>query len=421
MSETGPRFIDPSRKHRAAHRDRMHAEAHSQQEEHHAPILDHVLVSRGKPELIEEESALKELLEHLRHAGTFAFDSEFIGELTYVPKLCLIQVATTERIGLIDPLANIDLMPFWELVVDPAVKKIVHAGDQDIEPVVRFTGKSPANLVDTQVLAAFGAMAYPASLQKLVQTTLHFKLGKGLTFTHWDQRPLSEMQLRYAADDVRYLPALAEELSRRAEEAGNLEIARQECALRSDASRFRDDSSEQYTRIRGASNLSRTQLSVLRELCIWRDATARTEDVPTRALLRDDVLIGLVRTPIKDAGDAEKVRGMPRPVAKRFGAEIAAAVARGHAVPPEQRPFIATHEESPRERFEIDSLWARFQCSCFERKIDPVVAASRGDIAEFYRKTKKGENVNDHPLGTGWRGQIMPPLGLAQTPLDVKG
>src|SRR5262249_48948952 len=143
--------------------------------------------------------------------------SEFIGELTYVPKLCVIQVATTERVELIDPLADIDLTPFWELIADETVEKVVHAGLQDIEPVVRILNRPAANVFDTQIAAGLAGMTYPLSLSKLVYELVGYKLGKGLTFSHWDQRPLSASQLRYAADDVRYLPAARAELARRLE------------------------------------------------------------------------------------------------------------------------------------------------------------------------------------------------------------
>src|SRR5829696_3282670 len=106
---------------RAEHRARQHADAHADDAGDHGPVAEHPLVPRGDAQLVTTPDAMGEMLDHLRTVGSFAYDSEFIGELTYVPKLCLVQVATTARVALIDPLAGLDLLPFWELVADGAV------------------------------------------------------------------------------------------------------------------------------------------------------------------------------------------------------------------------------------------------------------------------------------------------------------
>src|SRR5438067_1685264 len=100
---------------RSHHRARQHADAHAEGEAEELSVPDRPGVPRNEPDLVAAPQALDELLEHLRTAGSFAYDSEFIGELTYVPKLCLVQVATAQRVALIDPL-QLDLLPFWELV-----------------------------------------------------------------------------------------------------------------------------------------------------------------------------------------------------------------------------------------------------------------------------------------------------------------
>src|ERR1700722_4826684 len=147
---------------RYQHRAMSHAQAHGDS----SPIeptrhIEHALASRDKPQLITRPDELAELIESLRKAGSFAYDSEFIGELTYLPKLCLVQAASATRIALIDPLADLDIRPFWELVADPSVEKVMHAGSQDVEPVFRAVGKPPANLFDTQITAGFVGVGYP--------------------------------------------------------------------------------------------------------------------------------------------------------------------------------------------------------------------------------------------------------------------
>src|SRR5690349_1750004 len=124
---------------RSAHRARAHDAAHAEDAAAPPParIPDHPLIPRSGAALVVTPDELEELIAHLRNAGRFAYDSEFIGELTYHPKLCLIQVASATRVALIDPLADLDLTGFWGLIAEPSVEKIVHAGDQDIEPVMR--------------------------------------------------------------------------------------------------------------------------------------------------------------------------------------------------------------------------------------------------------------------------------------------
>ena len=201
------------------HRADSHDQAHSHSSHDQTRHQHHALACPDRPQLVTRQDELSELLESLRKAGSFAYDSEFIGELTYLPRLCLIQAASSTRIALIDPLADLDIRPFWELVADPSIEKVVHAGLQDVEPVFRALGKPPANLFDTQIAAGFAGVGYPLSLSKLVMAFVGAKLGKGLTFSHWDQRPLTDHQLRYAADDVRYLPAARHEIGKRLDQS----------------------------------------------------------------------------------------------------------------------------------------------------------------------------------------------------------
>jgi ribonuclease D len=353
--------------------------------------------------VITQPDQLAEILYHLRSVGTFAFDSEFIGELTYVPQLCLIQVASSDRVALIDPLAKLDLTPFWELVADASVQKIVHAGQQDVEPVFRALDRPPANLFDTQIAGAFIGLGYPLSLSKLVGALVGVRLSKGLTFTHWDRRPLSEQQLRYAADDVRYLPALHHEINKRLEAAGHADWALAESAALADPSLYEFDPQTQYLKIRGGGTLAPRNLAVLRELTIWRDRTAQAENVPPRTLLRDEVLIDLARTPPRTEADLLRVRGLPRPVEAHYGADLVAACARAIALPEPQLPSSPNHEPTPPEKFRADALFFAMQTWCAGRQIDPNIIASRQEIGEFMRLWRSGEDPSSLRVLRSWR------------------
>ena len=418
MSDT-PAFASAHRLRsaRSKHREASHEEAHDGDAPGRGRIPDHPLIPKTKPKLVEDNNALAKLINDLREHGSFAYDSEFIGESTYFPLLCLIQVATDKRVALIDPMADgLDLTPFWELIGDPAVRKIVHAGEQDLEPVVRVGGVEPRNVFDTQLVAGFCSLPYPASLAKLVEHYLGVRLGKGLTFTRWDQRPLSGKQLAYAADDVRFLPAVVARLDEELGSGPRRDWATSECDARSSREHL-EDVQEPWERVRGGGQLGGAQGGILRELATWRDNAARAADLPPRALVKDEVIVLLSRRPPKEADALGLIKHMPRPVAEEFAGEILAAVERGRSerVPRQHQPPPV--EPTLADRFAGDAVWALLQAIAIGQGVDPNLLASRRETEAFARAALAGESVESHGLMRDWRRDAAGDklLGLLQS------
>lgn len=372
--------------------------------DHHG--AEHPLIPAEKAEVIQSNDALTPFLDHIRSKGRFAYDTEFIGEETYYPVTCLAQLATEERIAIVDPLAGVGLTPVWELIADPAIETIVHAGQIDLEPIARQFGRPPGNVFDTQIAAAFIGVAYPAGLRQLVEELLGRRMGKGLTFTDWSRRPLSKAHVRYAADDVRYLPALRAALSDRLEKVSHSDWAAEEFAGLSNASRYVFDPGAAYARVIGNRNLESRNRAILRELVILRDSLAREEDVPPRTLLRDDVLLTIARDPIVEQGRLANVSGFPRPLASRHGARFVEATRRALDLPVESRPKRRSPEESPDDRLRIDSLWSAVSAYCLGRLVDPAIVTSRRELAHFYLDTDRPDRF-DQPWFTGWREAFL--------------
>lgn len=405
---------------RAARRQAHHADAHADPDaasEPHAALSDRLspLVFRGPGRLITRTDDLLRLVERLRAAGQFAYDSEFIGESSYAPRLCLIQVATTSEIALIDPLAGPDLSAFWQLLADPSVEKIVHAGQQDIEPVVRFAGLAAANVFDTQIAAGFAGLPYPVGLSKLLLELLGARIGKSMTFTQWDARPLSATQLRYAADDVRYLPAVRAELADRVAALGHTSKANAEFEALCEPTQYRFDPWKAVVRVRGSGSLTPNQLGVLRELVIWRDEAARRVDAPARTYLKDEVLVDLAKSGAKSHDKLSKIKHLPRPVLVEEGDAILAAIARGlHAPPPTCLADDRELEPTPSQKFLADALWAACQAHCHAHGIDPQLVTARQEIGRLVHAITTGTPV-PKTLGllTGWRRGFVGELLLA--------
>jgi ribonuclease D len=172
-----------------------------------------------------------------RTAGRFGIDTEFMSEGRYRALLCLSQVGVEDpaepsgiRTILIDGLdRSIDVQPLAELLADPEIEVIFHAGRQDVAILRRAWRTELNNIFDTQIAAGFVGESAQAGYGNLLSSVLQLRVGKTASYTRWDARPLTDEQLSYAAEDVAHLMALADELQRRLRETGRLAWAVEEC------------------------------------------------------------------------------------------------------------------------------------------------------------------------------------------------
>ncbi len=403
------------------HRRRSHNEAHDGPHDHAAPqVMEHPLVPAGDPVLVTTQNELDRLVQRLRAAERFAYDTEFIGEETYHPRLCLVQVAAAdEGIALIDPLSRLDLRGFWELIANASVEKVVHAGVQDLEPVVRHVGAPPRHVFDTQLAAAFAGLGYPMSLDRLVTALAGVDPGRGAKFSQWDHRPLTPVQLRYAANDVRYLLLLRQLIGEKLAAMGNATWAAARCQELSDLSLYQFDARSQKVRVRGIEWLTPRQRAVLRALLAWREEAAMAQDLPPRSLVRDDLLVVLAREPVEKAADLSRVRGLPRPVRQSEGEAIVAATRRGMTSALDPTDLEPTQGRRAKDRA-TDEAWKAVQQWCVARGVDPTVVTSKREFLAFVGAAIAGGPVGEHRLGNGWRRQWLGPA-LDEAVASVRG
>ena len=118
----------PSRSRRSLRAESHSAAVADAHEDAEADIPVDPLIPADATELIDDADALAGLIDEVREEGIYAFDTEFIGEESYVPQLCLLQVSTPTRLVLVDPMDGLDVTGLWELIADPDVRTLVHAG-----------------------------------------------------------------------------------------------------------------------------------------------------------------------------------------------------------------------------------------------------------------------------------------------------
>ncbi|HCN44580.1 MAG TPA: ribonuclease D, partial [Pseudomonas sp.] len=238
---------------------------------------------------ITDDSALVEHCRQWRQLPFVAVDTEFMRVDTFYPKAGLIQVGDGQRAFLIDPLLINDWQPLAGLLEDQAVTKVLHACSEDLEVLARLTDSLPAPLFDTQLAAGYLNLGFSMGYSRLVQEVLGIELPKGETRSDWLQRPLSETQVSYAAEDAVHLAELYERLRPQLSDDKNAWVLEDGAELVLQLRR-EIDPYELYRDAKLAWKLSRAQLAVLRELCAWRELEARERDVPRNRILREHAM-----------------------------------------------------------------------------------------------------------------------------------
>ena len=365
------------------------------------------MVETPRESSVETPDELLELVDHLRQAGRFAFDTEFVSEDSFEPVLGLIQVATRDRLAAVDPLAIRDIAPFWAVVTDPAVEVVMHAAGEDLR-ICRFqTGTVPGRVVDVQIAAGLVGYGYPLSLGNLTHQTLKISLAGGETRTDWRRRPLSEGQIRYALDDVRHLLDLADALVADLDRLGRLAWAEAEFADFLAEIGNRDDS-ERWRRLPGLHGLNRRGLELARRLADWRQADARRANKPLRQVLRDDLLVAIAKRQPTSRRDLEALRDFNRPHLLARSNEFLDIVTEARDVPNDDLPEPAErHEEGPGLAMVVSLLAATLSRCCAEHKVAPGLVGSTADLKDLVRWNTQGRPEDKRPaLLVGWRDEV---------------
>ena len=352
---------------------------------------------------VTDTETLASLVEQLRRAPAVGIDTEFMRERTYFARLCLIQIASDEVAAIIDPIAIGDLSPLLELVSDPGVVKIFHAGSQDLEIFYRLLGAVTAPVFDTQVAATLAGFQQQVGYGALVREMLDVQLDKGDTYTDWSKRPLSDTQVEYALNDVRYLPEMYRRLVAELDKEGRTSWLAADFGRMEDPATYEPLPEEQWRRVKRVSSLNRRQLALAREVAAWRELEAQRRDVPKRWVLGDESIVEIARRGPKTANELAAVRGVSDKVNRAAQKGILEAVGRGLAVPEADLPSIAKRKRVQGDvDGAVDLMIALVRARAREHGVAMPLLASRDDLERL-----AGGEREASPLLEGWRRSMV--------------
>lgn len=357
---------------------------------------------------IDDQTALLEFISILSEANACAIDTEFVWERTYAPALGLIQIATTDRIGLIDPLAVSDLSVLRPILEDQSITKVFHAAGMDI-PILRDSvGCIPSPVFDTQIAAAFMGIGSQVSYSFLVEHYLDISLEKSETITDWVRRPLTDKQIRYAAEDVHYLIRVYSELHRKLEARGRLEWAQEEFLTLTNPEKYRDtDPGELFWNVKRAGSLPAKDLIILKEMTTWRDGEARRRDLRPQFIIRDEALVDIAKQRPVSQQRLSNIRGVGDRVLARYGKNLIGIVDKASNTPDDQWPTPRPRKRiSPLKAAASDLAWASIVSKAVDAEIAPDLLATKSELKELVEIYPELDGKSFRMMN-GWRREII--------------
>ena len=237
-------------------------------------------------------------------------------EKTYYAKLCLIQVANTSTAAIIDPLAaDLKLDPFFTILKNKKITKVFHSGRQDIEILYHQSGFIPTPLFDTQVAAMVCGFGESVSYETLVNKICGITLDKSSRLSDWSLRPLNDIQQEYALSDVTHLVNIYKYFCQTLTENGRLHWLDEEMNILTNPQTYNPDPYAIWQKLRHRSHNPR-YLTILRELCAWREIRAQKKNTPRQSLIKDDCLLNIAAVCPTCLEDFEQIRNLPKDIAK---------------------------------------------------------------------------------------------------------
>ena len=348
-----------------------------------------------------------------RSAGRLGIDTEFMSEGRYRALLCLTQVGVEDsreptgiRTILIDGLdRNVEVGPLADLLSDPGIEVVLHAGRQDVAILRRAWETEITSVFDTQIAAGFVGESAQSGYGNLISSVLGLRVGKTASFTRWDARPLTGEQLSYAAEDVAHLLQLADEIQRRLRDTGRLEWATEECR-RLEASSDERDPETAWERLPRVGQLDPQGRAVAKRLAAWRERTASREDRPVGQVIQDPPLLELAKRHPHSLDALGQIRGIHPSFIKRRGAELLEEISAGLADPPIPREARRGHSDSSDAPM-IALAEALLRARAMDAGLAYELIASRSDLEQIISAARQSAPEPDVRTLAGWRRELV--------------
>ncbi len=340
------------------------------------------------PLYLDTSTAVDGFLETIADVRTLALDTEGASFHRFVDRIYLLQLSTREQSAIIDPLPIGSPVRLGQLLESRDVEVVFHDADYDLRLLQQDYGWHVRNIFDTRVAAQLlGLKAF--GLAALLERYFGVKLDKKHQRADWSMRPLSQGMLDYAAQDTLHLLELRDRLHEELERAMRWDWAREEFSLLEGTRWADEDPGNAFLRIKGARDLTRRELAILRELGPWRDSVARHLDRATFRVVGNEQLLEISRSQPTTREALAAIKGMPRGLLEARHGEMLDAVRRGQAVSDSDLPRFpksARWDRDPEFDARVSSLKTVRDATAVRLDLDPGVLCARERLEAVARR-----------------------------------
>jgi ribonuclease D len=349
--------------------------------------LSRIVTAPLSPLYLDTTETVDRFLTSIAATRALAIDTEGASFHRFVDRIYLLQLSTASETAVLDPLAIGTPTRLGALLEDRGVEIVLHDADYDLRLLRQDYGWQVTNVFDTRVAAQLlGIRSF--GLAALLEQYFGLRLDKKHQRADWSMRPLPADMLDYAAQDTHHLLALRERLREALAAKGRLDWAAEEF-LRLEGTRWDPEpEGDSFLRLKGARDLTRRELALLRELVPWRDAIARELDRATFRVASNDVLLDLARQAPRTRETALKVKGMPRNLTDARSTELLAAIERGLSVSDADLPRFpraARWDRDPEFDDRVSRLKTVRDAAAAAHDLDPGVLCSRDRLEAVAR------------------------------------
>ena len=362
------------------------------------------------PIYLDTTSTVDNFLASIAATPILALDTEGASFHRFVDRIYLLQLSTRDETAIIDPLPIGSPAGLGRLLESPEVEIVFHDADYDLRLLHQDYGWNVCNIFDTRVAAQLlGLKAF--GLAALLERYFGVKIDKKYQRADWSLRPLTQGMLDYAAQDTIHLLELRNRLKEDLDRAGRWGWAQEEFSLL-EGTRWSDESpSEAFFRIKGARDLNRRELAILRELVPWRDDVARVLDRATFRVIGNEQLLDIARVQPASREALGSIKGMPRGILEARGEELLDAVQRGLAVPDNALPRFPKAKRWDRDPdfdTRVNALKTVRDAAASRLDLDPGVLCSRDRMEAVARRNPETlEQLSDVSELRNWQRQLL--------------